>query len=126
VHIGADEQLPCHLTSTNERVAELCRQHIHLNRHVQAEVTGPRYCPSLESKIIRFPQVTSHQVWIEPEGFSSDEYYPQGISMTFPADIQLRILQQIPGLENVEVSVECVRLCRTCCADDARWLRCSI
>uniref|UniRef100_A0A5S6QTA2 Protein MTO1 homolog, mitochondrial n=1 Tax=Trichuris muris TaxID=70415 RepID=A0A5S6QTA2_TRIMR len=96
-------QLPCHLTGTNEEVGRLVKQYIHLNRHVQEEVNGPRYCPSLESKVLRF-QRPSHQVWIEPEGFDSELVYPNGISMTFPVDIQERIVRCIPGLENAKLA----------------------
>ncbi|CDW56952.1 Mitochondrial translation optimization 1 homolog isoform b (Predicted) [Trichuris trichiura] len=96
-------QLPCYLTGTNDKVAALVKEHIHLNRHVQEEVNGPRYCPSLESKILKF-QRPSHQVWIEPEGFDSELVYPNGISMTFPVDIQERIVRCIRGLENAKLA----------------------
>ena len=69
--------------------------------HIKEEVRGPRYCPSIESKVTRFRGRDSHQVWLEPEGLTSDLVYPNGLSMSLPADLQARILRTIPGLQNV-------------------------
>lgn len=64
---------------------------------------GPRYCPSLESKVIKFAQRDSHIIWLEPEGFESELIYPNGLSTTIPPDAQLEMLRTIPGLESVEM-----------------------
>lgn len=96
------DQISCHMTHTSKEVKDLVLTNLHLNRHVQEEVTGPRYCPSLESKILRWG-TKSHQIWLEPEGFDSPVIYPQGMSLTFPPDIQERILHSIPGLQNVKM-----------------------
>lgn len=102
VWIEAEKQLKCYLTYTNNDVAELIRNNIHNNRVVIRGTTGPRYCPSIESKVLRFGD-KRHQVWLEPEGFSSDVIYPQGLSCTMPEDIQQRIINCIPGLQNAVI-----------------------
>ncbi|MCL4131285.1 UNVERIFIED_CONTAM: hypothetical protein GTU68_024832 [Idotea baltica] len=102
VWIEPGRQLNCHMTFTNERVEKLVRETLHLNRHVQEEVEGPRYCPSLESKVLRFSG-RQHQVWLEPEGLDSPVIYPQGLSCTMPPEMQQEILRQIPGLERCEI-----------------------
>ncbi|OCT58260.1 hypothetical protein XELAEV_18002198mg [Xenopus laevis] len=95
-------QLPCHLTSTTPAVEHIVRENLHLSSHVQETTAGPRYCPSIESKVLRFPG-RSHQVWLEPEGVDCDVIYPQGLSVTIPAEAQERLLRHIPGLENVRM-----------------------
>lgn len=82
---------------------------------------GPRYCPSIEKKIIRFPDKESHQVWLEPEGLDSHVIYPSGINTALPPDVQLEMLRSMKGLENVDM----VRVARRCaapfrCLNDAR------
>ena len=72
--------------------------------HIKEEVNGPRYCPSIESKVIRFGDRNGHAVWLEPEGYDSDLVYPNGLSMSTPAEVQLKILRTIPGLEQVEMA----------------------
>ncbi|XP_055920945.1 protein MTO1 homolog, mitochondrial [Eupeodes corollae] len=104
VWINAKDQLPCHLTNTTFRVNEIVKENMHQNRHVTEEITGPRYCPSIESKILRFGQKT-HQVWLEPEGFNSDLVYPQGLSCTLPEEQQVELIHSIVGLEEAEVVV---------------------
>ncbi|XP_055838089.1 protein MTO1 homolog, mitochondrial [Episyrphus balteatus] len=103
VWIDAKDQLPCHLTNTTFRVNEIVKENMHQNRHVTEEITGPRYCPSIESKILRFGQKT-HQVWLEPEGFNSDLVYPQGLSCTLPEEQQVQLIHSIVGLEKAEVA----------------------
>lgn len=95
-------QLPCHITFTNEEVNQIIIDNMHLNRHVIEEVTGPRYCPSVESKIIRFGS-KPHQIWLEPEGLDSPLVYPQGLSCTLPAELQQKLVNCIQGLENAKI-----------------------
>ncbi|XP_030559685.1 protein MTO1 homolog, mitochondrial [Drosophila novamexicana] len=102
VWLSASEQLPCYLTYTTPRVNEIVRDNLHVNRHVTEEVTGPRYCPSIESKVLRFG-ARVHQVWLEPEGFDSPLCYPQGISCTLPHAQQVELVHAIKGLEQAEV-----------------------
>ncbi|XP_043282892.1 protein MTO1 homolog, mitochondrial isoform X2 [Venturia canescens] len=102
VWIEPSQQLPCYITRTNEGVAKIIRENLHCNRHVTEEITGPRYCPSIESKVLRFGLV-EHQVWLEPEGFHSDLIYPSGLSCTLPEDKQIELVRCIPGLEEAEI-----------------------
>ncbi|XP_019961220.2 protein MTO1 homolog, mitochondrial [Paralichthys olivaceus] len=97
-----EEQLPCYLTTTTPGVERVVRESLHLNHHIQQDTKGPRYCPSIESRVLRFPG-RSHQVWLEPEGLTSDLLYPQGLSMTMPPDMQLRVIREIPALHRAEI-----------------------
>ncbi|XP_041740365.1 protein MTO1 homolog, mitochondrial [Coregonus clupeaformis] len=97
-----EEQLPCYLTHTTPGVETVVRESVHLNCHIQQDTKGPRYCPSIESRVLRFPG-RRHQVWLEPEGLTSDLLYPQGLSMTMPPDLQLRLLREIPALHRAEI-----------------------
>ncbi|XP_038132732.1 protein MTO1 homolog, mitochondrial [Cyprinodon tularosa] len=97
-----EEQLPCYLTYTTPGVERVVRESLHLNCHIQQDTKGPRYCPSIESKVLRFPG-RSHQVWLEPEGVNSDLLYPQGLSMTMPPDVQLRLIREIPAMHRAEI-----------------------
>ncbi|KAM3860109.1 5-taurinomethyluridine-[tRNA] synthase subunit MTO1, mitochondrial [Diretmus argenteus] len=97
-----EEQLPCYLTYTTPGVDRVVRESLHLNCHIQQDAKGPRYCPSIESRVLRFPG-RQHQVWLEPEGVTSDLLYPQGLSMTMPPDMQLRLLREIPPLHRAEI-----------------------
>ncbi len=90
------------MTYTNDDCAKIIRDTIHLNRHVKEETRGPRYCPSIESKVIRFNK-NRHQIWLEPEGFNTHVVYPQGMSCTLPAEYQVQLFRKINGLENVEL-----------------------
>lgn len=98
-------QAPCWLTYTNERTHEIIRQN--LNRAPMytgvIEGVGPRYCPSIESKIVRFADKSAHQLFIEPEGLDTTEMYVQGMSTSLPIDVQLAFLRTIPGLEQVKI-----------------------
>ena len=102
VWISPEDQIDCHMTHTTEGVTKVVRDTMHLNRHIQEEVEGPRFCPSIESKILRFSAKT-HQVWLEPEGLDSEIIYPQGMSCTMPEDHQLTMMREIPGLEKVHI-----------------------
>lgn len=95
------DQLLCYATYTNESTHNIIRSNLDKSIHIRESVRGPRYCPSLESKIIRFASKDRHIIWLEPEGFESDVIYPNGISMTVPAEAQDQILKTIVGLENV-------------------------
>ncbi|XP_029934060.1 5-taurinomethyluridine-[tRNA] synthase subunit MTO1, mitochondrial [Myripristis murdjan] len=97
-----EEQLPCYLTHTTPGVEKVVRESLHLNCHIQQDTKGPRYCPSIESRVLRFPG-RRHQVWLEPEGLTSDLLYPQGLSMTMPPDVQLCLIREIPPLHRAEI-----------------------
>lgn len=102
VQVGDEGQLTCWMTHTNEASHEIIRANLDKSVHIRETVRGPRYCPSLESKIIRFKDKMRHQIWLEPEGFAPNEViYPNGISMTVPADAQYAMLRTVRGLENV-------------------------
>ncbi|KAF9393711.1 Mitochondrial Translation Optimization [Podila verticillata] len=95
-------QLACYQTSTNPRTHEIIRNNLHKSIHIRETVKGPRYCPSIESKIMRFSK-DAHTIWLEPEGYDTDVVYPNGISMTLPEKEQIEMLRTIKGLENVTV-----------------------
>ncbi|EDN04582.1 hypothetical protein HCAG_08248 [Histoplasma mississippiense (nom. inval.)] len=104
VDVDDEDQLPCWSTYTNEAAHQIVRDNLDKSIHIRETVKGPRYCPSLESKIIRFKDKQRHMIWLEPEGFEPDEViYPNGISMTIPADAQLAMLRTVAGLENVRM-----------------------
>ncbi|MGC8765081.1 MAG: tRNA uridine-5-carboxymethylaminomethyl(34) synthesis enzyme MnmG [Brevinematia bacterium] len=98
-------QLSCYLTHTIELTHMIIRENIHLAPMYSGQIkaTGVRYCPSIEDKVMKFPDRTSHHVFVEPEGYSTTEHYPNGISNGFPIDIQLKLLKTIPGLENAKI-----------------------
>ncbi|KAK3375447.1 glucose inhibited division protein A-domain-containing protein [Podospora didyma] len=98
--VAAKEMLVCYETTTNEATHNIVRANLDKTVHVRETVKGPRYCPSLESKIIRFDK-TQHIVWLEPEGYDNDVIYPNGLSMTIPPEAQEQVLRTIKGLENV-------------------------
>ncbi len=95
-------QVPCWLTYTNEKTHKIIRDNLHLSGMFNGmiEGVGPRYCPSIESKIVRFANKERHQLFIEPEGLRTNEMYVQGMSSSLPADVQLKFMQTIPGLEH--------------------------
>jgi glucose-inhibited division protein A len=99
--VSVVDQLDCHATYTNPAAHAIISTNLSKSIHIRETVKGPRYCPSLESKILRFSSKTSHIIWLEPEGFNTDVIYPNGISMTVPADAQYAMLKTIRGLENV-------------------------
>ncbi len=106
---SADEhprQVNCYITSTNERCHEIIRGGLDRSPMYTGviEGLGPRYCPSIEDKVMRFADKTSHQVFVEPEGLNTHELYPNGISTSLPFDVQLALVRQIKGFENAHIT----------------------
>ena len=98
------EQLPCYLTYTNEKTHEIIRNNLRRSPLYAGAIkgTGPRYCPSIEDKVVRFADKERHQVFIEPLGRDTDEMYVQGMSSSLPEDVQIAMYRTLPGLEHVE------------------------
>jgi tRNA uridine 5-carboxymethylaminomethyl modification enzyme len=99
------EQIPCWITSTVSRTHEIIRANLARSPLYTGQIkgTGPRYCPSIEDKVVRFSDKTSHQLFLEPEGRHTGEYYVNGISTSLPYDVQLAFLHSIPALERAEI-----------------------
>ncbi len=99
------EQVPCWLTYTTPRTHEIISSNLGRTALYGGAIEGigPRYCPSIESKIVQFPDKKSHQVFVEPEGWDTQEVYLSGVSTSLPADIQMQVVRSIPGLEEVEI-----------------------
>ncbi|KAG7872696.1 hypothetical protein KL938_005274 [Ogataea parapolymorpha] len=98
-----EDQLLCYSTYTTPAMHKLILSNLDKSVHIRETVKGPRYCPSIESKLIRFSDKTRHRVWLEPEGLDTDVMYPNGISCTMPPDIQEAMLKNIIGLEEVKM-----------------------
>ena len=98
-----ESQLLCYSTHTNPAAHEIIKANLSQSIHIRETIKGPRYCPSLESKVIRFQDKDQHIIWLEPEGFDTDVIYPNGISMTVPAAAQEQMLRTVKGLENVKM-----------------------
>ncbi len=98
-------QLPCYLTYTNEKTHDVIRENLHRSAMYSGRIVGigPRYCPSIEDKVVRFEEKTEHQVFVEPEGRDTDEIYLNGISASLPEDVQVGMVHSIKGLENAEI-----------------------
>ena len=98
-------QIKCGITRTTEETHRVIRDNIHLSAMYSGEIkgVGPRYCPSIEDKIVRFGDRDGHQIFLEPEGLDSETVYPNGISTSLPADVQDKLIRTIPGLENVRI-----------------------
>jgi tRNA uridine 5-carboxymethylaminomethyl modification enzyme len=98
-------QIACHLVYTTARVHEIVRDNIRRSPLFNGQITGigPRYCPSLEDKVMRFPDKERHQIFLEPEGVDVDEIYVNGLSMSLPRDVQGRIVHALPGLEDARI-----------------------
>ena len=98
-------QLPCHIGRTRERTHDLVRSHIHLSPLYNGTIKGvsARYCPSLEDKVMRFPEKEFHQIILEPEGLDTEEIYASGTGNSLPYEVQLQLIQSVPGLEEAEV-----------------------
>ena len=100
------EQVSCHITHTNEKTHDIIREGLHRSPMYSGviEGTGPRYCPSVEDKVVRFADKTSHQIFIEPEGLTTHEVYPNGISTSLPFDMQFEFVRSIKGFENAHIT----------------------
>lgn len=98
------EQLPCYLTYTNQKTHDIIRANLHRSPLYAGKIegTGPRYCPSIEDKVVRFSDKERHQVFIEPMGENTDEMYVQGMSSSLPEDVQIAMYRTLPGLESAE------------------------
>lgn len=99
-------QVPCYITSTNEKVHEIIRGGLDRSPMYTGviEGLGPRYCPSIEDKVMRFADKDSHQIFVEPEGLTTHELYPNGISTSLPFDVQIELVRQIKGFENAHIT----------------------
>ncbi|WP_028539972.1 tRNA uridine-5-carboxymethylaminomethyl(34) synthesis enzyme MnmG [Paenibacillus sp. J14] len=100
-----NKQLPCWLTYTSEETHKIITDNLHRAPMFSGviEGTGPRYCPSIEDKIVRFSDKPKHQIFLEPEGKNTSEYYVQGFSTSMPEEVQLQMLRSVPGLQNVQM-----------------------
>lgn len=107
----------CYIAYTNEKTHEIIRNNIDRSPLYSGLIhgTGPRYCPSIEDKIMRFPDRERHQLFIEPMGLGTDEYYLQGMSSSLPEDVQIKFLRSIKGLENVEIMRNAYAIEYDCC-----------
>lgn len=96
-------QVPCYLTYTNDKTAKIIRDNLHRSPMYSGEAhgIGPRYCPSIEDKVVRFPDKDGHQIFIEPEGMTTDEMYVQGMSSTMPVEVQKEMYRTVAGMEHV-------------------------
>ena len=101
----SNPQIKCHITHTNEQTHKIIRDNFSKCALFSGLITGvgPRYCPSIEDKLVKFADRTSHQIFLEPEGLNTDVVYPNGISTSLPADVQHQFIHTIKGLENVEI-----------------------
>ncbi len=100
------QQVHCHITHTSEKTHDIIRQALHRSPLFSGEIegVGPRYCPSIEDKVVRFADKTSHQIFIEPEGLTTHEIYPNGISTSLPFDVQIAYVQSIAGFEKAHIT----------------------
>jgi tRNA uridine 5-carboxymethylaminomethyl modification enzyme len=100
-----DSQVPCYIAWTTLETQRIIRENVHRSPMYSGQIhsIGPRYCPSIEDKIVKFPDKTSHQLFLEPEGLNTHEIYVNGMSTSLPVEVQLEILKSIPGLENAEM-----------------------
>jgi len=105
-HEDQPEQVNCWMTNTTEETHEIIRSALHRSPMYSGQIdgTGPRYCPSIEDKIVRFAERASHQIFVEPEGLNTRELYPNGISTSLPYDVQLAFVHSIPGFENAHIT----------------------
>ncbi|NIP99477.1 MAG: tRNA uridine-5-carboxymethylaminomethyl(34) synthesis enzyme MnmG [Nitrospinaceae bacterium] len=99
-------EVPCHLTYTNQRTAEIIKANMHLSPLYSGRIqgVGPRYCPSIEDKVVKFPDKNTHHIFLEPEGLDTDWIYPNGISTSLAEEVQIQVVRSIPGLEEAEIA----------------------
>ena len=100
-----DSQVPCYIAYTTEETHRIIRENVHRSPMYSGQIKsiGPRYCPSIEDKIVKFPDKTTHQLFLEPEGLNTHEIYVNGMSTSLPVEVQLAILKSVPGLETAEM-----------------------
>ena len=100
------DQIPCYLTNTNEMTHQIINSGLNRSPLYTGKIVGigPRYCPSIETKVVQFPDKVSHQLFLEPEGRDTNEFYLNGFATSLPEDIQLKALKTIPGLDNVQIT----------------------
>src|SRR6266446_4752100 len=100
-----DSQVPCYIAYTTEETHRIIRENVHRSPMYSGQIKsiGPRYCPSIEDKIVKFPDKLTHQLFLEPEGLNTHEIYVNGMSTSMPIDVQLAMIKSIPGLENAEM-----------------------
>jgi len=99
------EQMPCWITYTTDQTHEIVRRHLSKSALYSGRIegTGPRYCPSIEDKVVKFPDKPAHQIFLEPEGRHTEEYYVNGLSTSLPYEVQVEFVRSIPGLERAEL-----------------------
>ena len=99
-------QVPCYITHTNEKTHDIIRKNLHLSPMYGGEIegVGPRYCPSIEDKVVRFAEKTRHQIFIEPEGLDTHELYPNGISTSLPFEVQVELVHSMKGFEQAHIT----------------------
>ena len=104
--IPVEKQAKCYITRTNEITHALIRENLTQSALYGGKITGigPRYCPSIEVKVEKFPHNPGHLIFLEPEGKNFEEIYPNGVSNSLPEEIQIKMLRTIPGLEHVEMT----------------------
>src|SRR6266481_1360674 len=100
-----DSQVPCYIAWTTPETQRIIRENVHRSPMYSGQIKsiGPRYCPSIEDKIVKFPDKTTHQLFLEPEGLNTHEIYVNGMSTSMPIDVQLAVIKSVPGLENAEM-----------------------
>lgn len=101
--VAIKNQVLCYGTHTTLGLHDYVKSNLHRAMHIKETVKGPRYCPSIEAKILRFSDKDSHRIWLEPEGLNTHVIYPNGISNSMPEDVQIQMMRMIPGLNNVEM-----------------------
>ncbi len=115
--LNSIDQVPCHIVYTNGTTHQIIRDNLHLSPLYSGQIhgTGPRYCPSIEDKVVRFADKERHQLFVEPMGLDTDEMYLQGFSSSLPAEVQYKMLRSLPGFENAEIMRYAYAIEYDCC-----------